>query len=193
MHTIAAFHAAPNSGGILMARHAAKHNRWARRAVVAGALPLAIAAASTGTAQAQDTGSANIPALPNVPQVQAPPLWNPYDLSVQPYKPLAPGYAPAPGQRIADYSDMGRHLGGEAGILVGGSLVGAAGAAIAGGAVALAGPAFGAVIGPAIGGEIAATIVGMAAGGSVGAELGRQAGADLAHQHNAEGRVGSFS
>ncbi|WFR71181.1 hypothetical protein P9209_18170 [Prescottella defluvii] len=88
---------------------------------------------------------------------------------------------------------MGRHLGGEAGMLVGGSMVAIPAVAVAVGAVTLAGPAFGAVIGPAIGGEIAATIAGMAAGGSVGAELGRQAGADLAHQHNAEGRIGSLS
>ncbi|MFM1729528.1 hypothetical protein ABI214_01490 [Prescottella soli] len=172
-----------------MARHAAKQSNWARRAVIAGALPIAIAAASTGTAHAQDTGSANIPGLPDIPQVQVPPLWNPYDLSVQPYKPLAPGYAPAPEQRIADYSNMGRHFGGLTGIAVGGSLAALPATAITAGALVLNPVMFGA----AIGGEAAATIVGMAAGGSVGAELGRQAGADLAHQHNAEGRVGSLS
>lgn len=176
-----------------MARHAAKHNRWARRAVVAGALPLAIAAASTGTAQAQDTGSANIPALPNVPQVQVPPLWNPYDLNARPFAVFTPGYAPTPEQRIKDYSDSGLNFGGELGMLVGGSLVGLPAGAIATGATVLAGPAGGAVFGPALGAAMVATGIGTIAGGSVGAELGRQAGVDLAHQHNAEGRVGSFS
>ncbi|WP_430332620.1 hypothetical protein [Rhodococcus sp. ACT016] len=176
-----------------MARHAAKQNNWARRALIAGALPVAIAAASTGTAQAQDTGSANIPGLPNVPQVQVPPLWNPYDLTAHPFAVFIPGYAPTPGQRIADYSDSGRHFGGELGMLVGGSLVGVAAGAIATGATAFAGPAGAAVFGPAVGAAMAATAAGTIAGGSVGAELGAQAGADLAHQHNAEGRVGSFS
>ncbi|MCL2535920.1 MAG: complement resistance protein TraT [Nocardiaceae bacterium] len=173
-----------------MARHAAKQNNWARRAIIAGALPIAIAAASTGTAQAQDTGSANIPGLP---QVAVPPLWNPYDMNSHQWAVFTPGYAPTPEQRIADYSDTGRHFGGELGIALGGSLIGVPVAGIAGGALAFAGPAFGAVIGPAAAGIVAATFAGALAGGSVGGELGRQAGADLAHQHNAEGRVGSFS
>ncbi|RVW08687.1 hypothetical protein EGT67_14230 [Prescottella agglutinans] len=176
-----------------MARHDAKQNRWARRAVVAAALPVAIVAASAGTANAQDTGPANIAALPNVPQIPAVPLWNPYDLTAHPYAVFIPGYAPTPEQRIADYSDSGRTFGGELGMLVGGSLVGVPAGAAAIGAITLAGPAVGAVFGPAIGAAMAATAAGTIGGGSVGAELGRQAGADLAHQHNAEGRVGSFS
>ncbi|MDH6284718.1 hypothetical protein M2284_002800 [Rhodococcus sp. LBL1] len=168
-----------------MARHAAKQNRWARRAVVAGALPLAIAAASTGTAQAQDTGSANIPGLPNMPEIQAPPLWNPIDLNKHPLNFLRPGYAPTPEQRIADFTDAGQLFGGVAGLeagALGSAVVG--GAAVALGAIALGiiGPAAAVPVGTALG---AVTIAGGLAGGSVGAELGGQAGANLARMQNA--------
>lgn len=193
MHTIAASDAAPNSGGILMARHAAKQNRWARRAVVAGALPVAIVAASAGTAHAQDTGSANIPALPEMPPIEVPPLYNPYDLNARPFNVLQLGYAPTPEQRVADYTDTGQFLGDVAGRTVGGLLVGVPVGAIAVGVVAAGGPASWPVtMGPAVAGATAATLIGGIAGGSVGADLGGNAGADLAHQHIAEGRTGSL-
>lgn len=185
MHTIAASDAAPNSGGILMARHAAKQNRWARRAVVAGALPVAIVAASAGTAHAQDTGSANIPALPEMPPIEVPPLYNPMDLNERPLNFLRPGYAPTPEQRIADYTDAGQLAGAYAGSIVGafGTLIPTA---VVGMAIALtSGPAGPAIAAPLAGGMAAATGVGTIAGGSVGAELGGQAGAELARQQNA--------
>ena len=184
MHTIAAPGAAPNSGGILMTHHAAKRDHWARRAVVAGALPVAIAAAFTGTAHAQDTGSANVPALPTMPQVQLPPLYNPMDLNERPLNFLRPGYAPTPEQRIADYTDTGQLAGAYAGSLVGmfGTLIPVAGIGMA---IALtSGPAGPALAAPLAGGMLAATGVGTIAGGSVGAELGGQAGAELARQQN---------
>lgn len=168
-----------------MARHAAKQNRWARRAVVAAALPVAIAAASAGTANAQDTGSANIPGLPNVPQVQVPPLYNPLDLNERPLNFLLPGYAPTPEQRIADYTDAGQLAGAYAGSLVGafGTLIPTA---VVGMGIALtSGPAGPAIAAPLAGGMAAATGIGTIAGGSVGAELGGQAGANLARQQNA--------
>ena len=188
MDTIAAFHAAPNSGGILMARHSAKPNRWARRAVVAGALPVAIVAASAGTAHAQDTGSANIPALPEMPQIEVPPLYNPYDLNARPFNVLQPGYAPTPQQRVADYTDTGQFLGANAGMAAAGSLAAFAGGAVAA-AVMFTNPA---ILGPAAAAAVAASLAGGIAAGSVGAELGGNAGADLARQHIAEGRTGSL-
>lgn len=193
MHIIAAFRAAPNSGGILMARHAAKPNRWARRAVVAGALPVALAAASAGTATAQDTGSANIPALPEVPQIDVPPLYNPFDLNARPFDVLQPGYAPTPQQRVADYTDTGQFLGGAAGRTIGAVLVAVPVGAIAAGVVAAGGPASWPVtMGPAAAVTLAAAMVGGIAGGSVGADLGADAATDLANQHIAEGRTGSL-
>ncbi|MGF7120433.1 hypothetical protein [Rhodococcus sp. AG1013] len=176
-----------------MARHAAKQNRWARRAVVAGALPVAIVAASAGTAHAQDTGSANIPALPEMPQIEVPPLYNPYDLNARPFNVLQLGYAPTPQQRVADYTDTGQFLGATAGHVMGGSLIGVPVGAIAAAVVAAGGPASWPVtLGPAMAATAAATLIGGFAGGSVGADLGANAATDLANQHNAEGRTGSL-
>lgn len=172
-----------------MARHAAKPNRWARRAVVAGALPVAIVAASAGTANAQDTGSANIPALPDLPQLQVPPLSNPLDdLNARPFNVLQLGYAPTPEQRISDYRDTGRFLGRTGGGIVGGLTVGIPAVAIAAGAI-VTNPV---AVGPALGATYVATLLGSIGGGSVGTELGGNAGVDLARQHIAEGRTGSL-
>lgn len=178
-----------------MTHHHAKRNHWVRRAVVAGALPVAIAAASTGTAHAQDTGSANLPALPEVPQVDLPPLWNPYDLSARPLNVFQPGYAPTPEQRIADYTDTGRFLGGNAGMFVGGMLIGVPAGLIGGAASVPVGGPLNVVawVGNMAGAGAIGTIVGMVGGGSVGAELGAQAGVNLAHEHNATGSTNPLS
>ncbi|ORL42026.1 hypothetical protein A6F59_07400 [Prescottella equi] len=143
-----------------MARHAAKQNRWARRAVVAGALP-------------------------ELPQIEVPPLYNPVDLNERPFNFLRPGYAPTQEQRIADYTDTGQLLGAYTG-----SLVGALGSTVVGGGAITIGAIAAGIVGPAALGPVstalgAVTVGGLVAGGSLGAELGGQAGAGLARQQNA--------
>ncbi|RVW04248.1 hypothetical protein [Rhodococcus xishaensis] len=165
-----------------MPRHPAKRRHWARRAFVAAALPIAIAAASTGTAHAQPTGS-------DTGSLWIPPWW-PGANQVDPFKVLAPNYNPTPEQRIADYTDTGEFVGGVGGLAGGGSLV-----STVAGAVIM--PAFVAapvvMMGPLAGAIFVGGLAGAAAGGSVGANAGAQSSADLANQHNATGQRNPLS
>ncbi|RVW03224.1 hypothetical protein EF834_08615 [Rhodococcus spongiicola] len=152
-----------------------------RRAIVAAALPIAIAASSTGTAHAQETGSTIPPT--NVP------VWNPLESPINPAM-FAPDYAPTPEQRVEDYENAGQWYGSLSGGLSG-VITGVLGGGSLAVPIAVAAPW---AAGPILVG-VPAAFAGMYAVyyGSLGADQGAQMSVDTANQHNVTGQRNPLS